>query len=62
METLKNKECREMGNISKEILKAEKQTNSEGSAFICFLHYCVERINKGDSVQVIWNDFQEKAQ
>ena len=27
--------------------------------FIYFLYFCAERLNKGDSVQAIWRDFQK---
>lgn len=29
--------------------------------FIAFLHYCAEQLNKGEPVQVIWNDYQGRA-
>ncbi len=42
-----------------------EQTKSVAGAedregFISFLRYCAERLDKGDSVQAIWNDFQGK--
>lgn len=32
---------------------------SDKEQFIDFLRFCSERLNRGDSVQVIWRDFQE---
>lgn len=32
----------------------------ERESFISFLRQCAERLNRGDSVQAIWNDFREK--
>lgn len=29
--------------------------------FICFLRFCADRLNKGEPVQAIWHDFQEKG-
>ena len=28
--------------------------------FIEFLRFCVERLNKGDTVQAIWNDYRRQ--
>ena len=33
----------------------------DSSDFIVFLHYCAERLNKGEPVQAIWNDYQRRA-
>lgn len=30
-----------------------------GDNFTQFIHFCVERLRKGDQVQVIWNDYQQ---
>ena len=50
-------EYSEMLGISQHIL-------SVGAAdrYLAFIRSCVERLNKGDSVQAIWNDYQQKAQ
>ena len=53
--------CLEMGTIAKKALQGQGQKPG-GDAFIDFLRYSSERLNRGDSVQVIWRDFQEKAQ
>lgn len=29
--------------------------------FISFLQYCAERLDRGDSVRAIWNDYQERV-
>lgn len=34
----------------------------EKDAFISFLQYCAGRLDKGDSVQAIWNDYQATKQ
>ena len=47
----------QMGEIASQVIDA-----GEGEEFICFLRYCAVRLNKGDSVQAIWNDFQERVQ
>lgn len=42
-------------------IKAIGQTvapQGEREAFISFLQYCAGRLDKGDSVQAIWNDYQ----
>ena len=61
--------CLEMGAIAKKrliflniITGPFLRVGRCGDAFINFLRYCSERLNRGDSVQVIWRDFQEKAQ
>lgn len=36
--------------------------NGERESFISFLRYCAGRLDKGDSVQAIWNDYQAKVQ
>jgi hypothetical protein len=36
-------------------------TLKDSEDFIAFLHYCVQRLDKGEPVQVIWNDFQGRA-
>lgn len=33
----------------------------KGNDFIRFLNYCAACLDKGDSVQAIWNDFQVKT-
>ena len=53
--------CLEMGTIAKKALQSQGQEPGN-DAFIDFLRYCSERLNRGDSVQAIWRDFQEKAQ
>ena len=62
MKTLDKKVCCEMGDIARRIRATEKQTGLGESDFINFLQYCAERINKGDSVQAIWSDFQKTVQ
>lgn len=52
--------CDEMGLIAKRTLCAEG--GDGGKNFITYLRYCSVRLNKGDSVQAIWRDFQGKAQ
>lgn len=52
--------CDEMGLIANRTLCAEN--GDGGGNFITYLRYCSVRLNKGDSVQAIWRDFQEKAQ
>ena len=52
--------CYEMGLVAKRALRAEG--GGDGRDFIDFLRYCSARLNKGDSVQAIWHDFQKKAQ
>lgn len=42
-------------------LHSEKD-NEKKEDFIQFLLYSAERLNKGDSVQVIWNDYQQRAE
>lgn len=53
--------CLGMGIIAKKVLHRQGQKPGD-EAFIDFLRYCSERLNKGDSVQAIWRDFQERAQ
>lgn len=53
--------CLEMGRIAKTATQSQGQKPGS-NAFIDFLRYCSERLNRGDSVQAIWHDFQEKAQ
>ena len=31
-------------------------------AFVQFIRFCVERLNKGDQVQAIWRDYQDSVQ
>lgn len=41
---------------------AEQSISASGEKqFLNFLQFCVERLNKGDSVQEVWNDFLGKA-
>lgn len=51
-------------DIYLELRDAVKQAvnTQQGGDFVLFLSYCAARLNKGDSVQAIWNDFQKKAQ
>lgn len=53
--------CLEMGTIAKKALQSQGQKPGN-DAFIDFLRYCAERLSRGDSVQAIWRDFQEKEQ
>lgn len=42
---------------------AEQADAAQGEeAFAQFIRFCVERLNKGDQVQVIWRDYQERVQ
>lgn len=43
-------------NIKEIYIKA-----ADKNRFIDFLRFCSERLNKGDSVQAIWRDFQESG-
>ena len=46
-------------------IKAIGQTiakQGEKDTFISFLQYCAGRLDKGDSVQAIWNDYQATKQ
>lgn len=45
----------------KEIGQAVAQ-QGERDDFISFLRYCAGRLDKGDSVQAIWNDYQASKQ
>lgn len=51
----------EMGRVSREILTIEQSSPCK-SEFIEFLRFCVDGLNKGDSVQEVWNDFLKRAQ
>ena len=31
-------------------------------AFVQFIRFCVERLNRGDQVQAIWRDYQDSVQ
>lgn len=45
-------------------LKEKVQSIHESSVregFIAFLSYCAGRLDKGDSVQAIWNDYQARV-
>lgn len=46
-----------------ELQKIVKQEINEHTIdiFIRFLHLCAARLERGDSVQAIWNDFLRKA-
>lgn len=50
-------------DIYLELRDAVKQAvnTKQGGDFVLFLSYCAARLDKGDSVQAIWNDFQKKA-
>lgn len=52
--------CCEMGRISREILDKSVEEFGDDN-FIVFLRYCSERLNKDDSIQAIWRDFQTKV-
>lgn len=56
MEINEYKVCCDMGLIVKRVLCSE----DSGAGFIAFLLYCSGRLDKGDSVQAIWHDFQQK--
>ena len=60
MKETEYQDCYEMDLVSKCALQAEGDNG--GGHFIAFLRYCSGRLNKGDSVQAIWHDFQKKAQ
>ena len=60
MKDIENEVCYEMSLVAKRALRAKGGDGSED--FIAFLRYCSGRLDKGDSVQAIWRDFQAKAQ
>lgn len=39
----------------------QAESAQNGEAFLDFICFCVERLKRGDPVQAIWNDFQERA-
>lgn len=49
--------CHEMGVVVKHIFAKESSLLCAGN-YAAFIRYCLERLNKGDSVQVIWRDYQ----
>lgn len=59
MEETKYLNCCKMALTEKCALYTEDKDTVQD--FIAFLRYCSGRLNKGDSVQAIWRDFQEKA-
>ena len=36
----------------------QPKTLEDEKQLICFLHFCSERINKGEPIQAIWIDYQ----
>jgi hypothetical protein len=52
--------CHEMGIVAKCILAKESALPCAGN-YAAFIRYCLERLNKGDSVQAIWRDYQASA-
>ncbi len=51
----------EVESVRKEFETLKAATEREEKDFILFLNYCSERLNKGDSVQAIWNDYQNSV-
>ena len=37
----------------------QTETAQIGEKFTEFIHFCVERLKRGDPVQAIWNDYLE---
>lgn len=44
-------------NHELDMLVGESLCEEEVDDFIAFLHFCLERLNKGEQVQAIWNDY-----
>ncbi len=40
------------------LLNAQSLDAAKQQEYIRFLQYCMERLNKGDTVQAIWSDYQ----
>lgn len=49
----------EMGRVANATLR--KKTTRE-SEYLSFIRYCAERLDRGDSVQAIWHDYQALKQ
>lgn len=61
---MKNKNSRianETESIELEMRKLQIISVEQERDFIAFLNNCSERLNKGDSVQVIWNDYRNSV-
>lgn len=41
------------------LFRGEEDRDLKEKEFISFLHYCAEHLNKGETVQAIWLDYQE---
>lgn len=52
---MKEANCKSISGLISPICNT---TEKEANDYLGFIRFCVERLNKGGSVQAIWNEYQ----